>query len=389
MKKLAIFGGIPISSKKLQKQSTIGKDELTASIEVIKRGILSRAGRGEYVKAFEQKFASFHRVKHAVSTTSGTTALHAAVSALGITKGDEVLVPSLTFISSASVILQQGAIPVFVDADPKTFCLEVKDLEKKITRKTKAIIVVHLYGCPVDMDDIMQIARKHSLKVIEDCAQAHGAKYRDKLVGTFGDAGCFSFYQTKNITTGEGGIVITNNNNLYNNCASIVDHGLKGGKLEAYNYDRLGYNYHLTELQAAIGLVQLRKLNYFNKLRRKNAYLYKEILANSCLTFQEEPQNAYSVYYCLSALLPNKFVKYRDWFIEAVRAENVEVNRLYPLPLHQTDLFKQFNSKCLNAENIASRLFNFYTNPSISEKYIRLTCKAVQKVLNYLEDEYG
>lgn len=388
MDKLAIFRGTPVSNKKLEKPSSIGKKELQISIQVLKNGTLSRAGRGKFVKKFENEFANFFKTKYAISTTSGTTALHTALSAIKITSRDEVLVPSLTFVSSASIILQQNAVPVFVDINPNTFCIDVNDLEKKITKKTKAIIVVHLYGCPADIKSIMKIAKKYKLKIIEDCAQAHGARYNNHFIGTFGSAGCFSFYQTKNMTTGEGGMVITNNKALYERGKSIVDHGLIKGKLENYNYDQLGYNYHLTELQAAIGIIQLKKLTKMNKMRRKNALLYKKLLRGSNLFFQEEPKDSESVYYCLTALLPKKFSKYRDWFVEAVRAENVEINKLYPVPLHKTNVFKKYRSKCPVTEDVCSRLFNFYTKPYITKKYIKLTCKAVKKVLRYMETQY-
>lgn len=382
----AIMGGKPFVSISLTKPSPVGNRELLAVNRVLKSGVLSKAGRGKFVKSFEKAFASFFKVKYAISTTSGTTALHTAIVALGIKTNDEVLVPALTFVSSASVILEESAKPVFVDIDPKTFCMDTKDLENKINKHTKAIMVVHLYGHPADMVEIVKIAKKHKLKIIEDCAQAHGAMYKGKLVGTFGDLACFSFYQTKNMTCGEGGMVITNNKELSEKCYSIVDHGLLNGFLQGYDYDRLGYNYHLTELQAAIGIEQLSQLNSFNAQRRKNAALYRQYLKHTELEFQDDSKNIKHVYYNLTALLPKKLKHKRDWFFDAVKAENVEINKLYPVPLHKTKLFKQSSSNSVpNSEDAADRLFNFYTNPGVSANYIKKTCEAVIKILNYLQ----
>lgn len=382
---LAINGGKPVSSHQITKPVPIGKEEIAAGLRVLKSGILSRAGRGKEVLQFETDFASYCNAKYAVTTSSGTTALHTALEALGIGSGDEVIVPALTFVSSASIILQQGAIPVFADIDSNTFCIDSHDFEKKITSKTKAVIVVHLYGNPANMQDIIRVAKKHKIAVVEDCAQAHGAIYKQKKVGTLGDIGCFSFYQTKNMTCGEGGMIIMNNVKLYKACKSIVDHGLVDGYLQGYDYDRLGYNYHMTELQAAIGQAQLKKLDQFNSQRQYNATLYKEMLVDTPLQFQEDTAFGSNVFYSLTALLPEKYISKRDWFLKAVRAENVEVNNIYPNALHKTELFRKYNDSALPvAESVTARLFNFYTNPGISKQYIQLTVKAVKKVLNNL-----
>ncbi|MDD5710907.1 MAG: DegT/DnrJ/EryC1/StrS family aminotransferase [Candidatus Colwellbacteria bacterium] len=384
-KNLAIRGGKPIVSNPIRRPSPIGKDEIAAGVRVLRSGVLSRAGRGREVLKFEVNFAKYCDVQYAVTTTSGTTALHTALEAIGVCRGDEVIVPALTFVSSASVILQQNARPVFADVDPDTFCLDVSDFKKKITPKTKAVIVVHLYGNPANMRDIIRIAKKHEISVVEDCAQAHGAIYNRHRVGTLGDIGCFSFYQTKNMTCGEGGMVITNKKKLYEACKSIVDHGLIDGYLQGYNYNRLGHNYHMTELQAAIGLAQLKKLNRLNNQRRRNAVLYKKLLSDTPLRFQRETHLGSSVYYGLTALLPEKFISKRDWFIEAVRAENVEINNLYPHALSRTELFRKYNSvKLPVAENVSARLFNCYTNPGITKYYIHATSRAIKKVLSNL-----
>lgn len=386
-RKLAIFGGSPVLKKRISLPGIISTKEKKAVFKVLETGILSQSRRGQYVGSFERGFARYFNRKYAVSTSSGTTALHAAVCALGIGTGDEVLVPALTFVSTASVVLQERAKPVFVDIEPDTFNMDPKDLEKKITKRTKAVIVVHLYGNSANIKEIIKIARKYKLKIIEDCAQAHGALFYDKKVGSFGEIACFSFQQSKNMTCGEGGMLIMDDKNLYQKCASVVDHGLVNGNLQGYDYDSLGYNYHLTELQAAIGIEQLKKLKKMNVLRKNIVSLYKKYLTGTGLTFQKEEKRSYHVYYCLTALIPKKFKDKRDWFVDAVRAENVEILKLYPLSLPQTKLFADKTRSCPVAMDVSGRLFNFSTNPGIKEEYIKKVCDAVKKVLNYLHEK--
>lgn len=386
---LAIFGGIPVSKAPLIMPSPIGIQEEREVHRVFKKGILSRAGRGETVRAFEGAFTEFFRVPYAVSTTSGTTALHTALCALGIGQGDEVIVPALTFISTASVVLQQGAKAVFADVVSNTFCLDVRDIEKKITKRTKAIIVVHMYGCPADMKNIVLIAKKHGLKIIEDCAQAHGAMYGGAFVGTVGDIGCFSFYQTKIMTCGEGGMVVTKDPKLFQLACSVVDHGITSREQLVYDYDRLGFNYHMTEMQAAVGLAQLRRLPKLLSAREKNVAKFLKGLRGTSIQFQDIEPNGSSVHYALTALLPQQFKTQRDWFLEAVRAEGVLVNCLYPKSLPETKLLSRSKADiCPVAEDVTARLFNFYINPGVMASDIRTTILAVKKVLAYLEESY-
>ena len=189
------------------------------------------------------------------------------------------------------------------------------EIERKITKKTKAIIVVHLYGHPADMDAILKIAKKYNIIVIEDCAQAHGAKYKQKLVGTLGDIGCFSFYQTKNMTCGEGGMIITNNKNIFRDCVALVNHGQLKDVVKTYDYDRIGFNYHMTELQATIGNVQLTRLETMNQERRINASLYRSLLKDTELQLQEDVGEIEHVYYSLTALLPPVSLKRETGFL--------------------------------------------------------------------------
>ena len=217
------------------------------------------SSKGPFIKEFEDKFAKFVGTRYAVSCSNGTTALHLAVKALGIKKDDEVIIPNLTFASPANAVMYEQGKPVLVDIDIKYWCLDPTKIEEKITEKTRAIIVVHLYGHPADMEPILKLSKKYNLKIIEDCAEAHGAKYKGKVVGSIGDIGCFSFYGNKIMTTGEGGMVTTNDSSIAERIKLLRDHGMS--PLNRYWHDEVGYNYRMTNIQAAIGIAQLESIN--------------------------------------------------------------------------------------------------------------------------------
>ncbi|HID90529.1 TPA: DegT/DnrJ/EryC1/StrS family aminotransferase, partial [Candidatus Bathyarchaeota archaeon] len=251
--KLAIEGGRPVREEVLPfvpEEAYIGDGEVEAVLEVLRTKRLSQL-TSEKVKEFEEAFAKYYGVGHAIAVSSGTTALHAALAATGIGPGDEVLLPPYTFVATANAILHQNAVPVFVDIDPKTYNIDPEAIERAITDRTKAVIPVHMLGQPADMDPIMEIAEDRGLVVIEDCAQANGAEYKGRKVGTFGDMGCFSFYANKNMTSGgEGGMIITDDGDLAERAGSIVNHcRVKASPyryVPAHNvYWGLGYNYRM------------------------------------------------------------------------------------------------------------------------------------------------
>ena len=252
----------------------ISDEEKQAVMEVLNSGMIAA---GPKTQEFEEKFADFVKTKYAITTSSGTTALHLGLLCLGVKKDDEVILPSFTFIATANTILFCDAKPVFCDIDPLTFNISPEKIEGLITPKTKAIMPVHLYGQPADMKPIQEIADKHRLKIIGDAAQAHGAKYNGKKIGGFGDLECFSFYPTKNMTTGEGGIITSNDKELIDRANSIRNHGREKTNL-TYAHGRVGYNYRMTDINAAIGLEQLKKLPEFNKKRKINAKYYDQNL---------------------------------------------------------------------------------------------------------------
>ncbi len=245
-------------------QPFLGREEEEAVREVLQSGILTQ---GAKIRAFEEAFADYTKVDQAVTVANGTVALDIALKALGIRPGDEVIVPAFSFIATSNAVLFQGAKPVFADIDNKSFNIDPSDVRTKITSKTRAIIVVHLFGQPARMDELNEIARGREIALIEDAAQAHGAEYKGKKVGGLSSIGAFSFYATKNMTTGEGGMITTNSSELASKARLLRDHG----QTKKYHHAILGYNYRMTELSAAVGLVQLKRLDECNEKRRKNA----------------------------------------------------------------------------------------------------------------------
>lgn len=248
-----------------------GIEEVDAVSEVIRSGMLAS---GEIVTRFENEYAKYSGVKHAIATSNGTTALHAGLLATGILPGEEVIIPSFTFIAAASSVSICGAHPVVADVDLSTCCIDPESIVEQITPKTRAIIGVHLFGQPCDISAIQQICNDKNLLFIEDCAQAHGATYKGVQVGNFGDIGCFSFYPTKNMTTGEGGLVTCSDDMIAEKVRRLINHGQK----EKYLHTEIGYNYRLTNIGAAIGRVQLRKLDEMNMKRQDNASYYSSYI---------------------------------------------------------------------------------------------------------------
>lgn len=385
MEKLALYGGPSVIENTNVKINRYGIEEESAVRNVIKKGEISVFRGGEYVKKFENLFAEYLSVGNAITTTSGTTALHTSLAALDLPAGSEVAVPPLTFVSTVSVVLQQNLKPVFIDID-ENYCLSVDDLKNKITDKMKAIIPVHIYGHPANMVEIMKVAEEHNLFVIEDACQAHGAKIGNKKVGTFGDLGCFSFFETKNMACGEGGMITTDNPNLYQKVKLKKEHGSPTNSDTWYSYQELGYNYSMTELQAAIGIEQLKKLDLNNEVRKNNTKMYKKVLASLPLSFQKERDGVTCVYHNLPVLLPKELGSKRDWFVKALKAEGVPVDIAYPQPLYKTALFRNLGYDLFlsNVEDVTSRLFTLFTDSSINEEIINKIGKAIDKVLCHI-----
>lgn len=307
--------------------------------DCLKSGWVSSAGK--YINLFESQFSHFIGTKYAITTTSGTTALHLALLSLGVGKGDEVILPDLTIAACAFAVLYTGATPVFVDVEKDTGTLDPKLIEKAISAKTKVIMAVHLYGHPADMDPILEIADKYGLKVIEDAAEAHGAEYKGKKVGGLGDIGIFSFYANKIVTTGEGGMVVTNNRNYAQKAGNLKD--LAHSKTR-FIHDEVGFNYRMTNLQAALGLAQLEQIEKYIKRKEQMAALYKKELDGiPGLILPFEKHWAKSVYWMYALLIDEKFGKSRDKVKSLLFSEGID-SRTYFYPLHRQPVFKGLDS---------------------------------------------
>jgi len=255
----------------------IDKTDINAVADVVRSGKWGNPDCNDLVKTFEDEFASFCGIKYALTCVNGSVALRLALIACGVHPGDEVIIPPYTFIATSSIVLEANCVPVFVDIDPDTYNLNPAEIEKAITKRTKAIIPVHFAGQACDMDKIMAIAKKHNLRVIEDACHGHGAEYKGKKLGSIGDAGCFSFQSSKNLTCGEGGMVITNDENLYNMMNSLRNCGrVKGGPWYEHHY--LGCNYRMTQLQAVLLTNQLKKLAEQTKQRHDNGTYLNTLL---------------------------------------------------------------------------------------------------------------
>lgn len=316
---------------------------------------------GEYIGRFENKFSKYSDCKYGVAVSNGTVALHLALIALGIGDGDEVIVPDLTFAATINTVLHANATPVIVDVEEDSWCIDPKQIEKAITSKTKAIIPVHLYGQACDMGAIMKIAKKYGLYVIEDCAEAHGAMFNGQKVGSFGDIGCFSFYGNKVITTGEGGMCVTNIPELCEKMKILRDHGMS--KTKRYWHDFVGYNYRMTNLQAAIGLAQLERIDEIHKNRKQYEQNYKDVLDENIFTFQNDMLNRTRVTWLVSVLLDERID--RTTYMQKLKDKGIDARPFF-YPLSDMEIYKEYckNETCIT-HKLSRRGLNLPTYESL------------------------
>ncbi len=334
----------------------IGEEEKRAVMEVLDSGMLVQGPR---VAALEQEFARVHQTRHAVATSSGTTALHVALLAHGIGAGDEVITVAFTFIATVNCILYAGARPVFIDIEPDTFNIDPDQIEAAITPRTKAILLVHLYGQPANMTAIMAIAEKHGLAVIEDACQAVGATHHGKAVGSFG-TGMFSLYATKNVMTGEGGMVTTNDDALADKARLLRAHGMR----RRYYHEMLGYNYRLSDLHAAIGIEQMKRLEAFTAARCANAeYLNRHL--TSVVTPVTRPGNGH-VWHQYTVRLPGKN---RDAAVKQLTDNGVGTGVFYPVPAHRQDYLQEVAAgvSLPITERLSEEVFSLPVHPQLSQ----------------------
>ena len=352
----------------------LGQEEISGVTAVLRSGMLAS---GERVAEFEKKFADYCETAHAVAINNGTAALHAALLAADIGRGDEVIVPAFSFIATATAVSMAGAKPVFADVDPETFTINPGDIEERVTKKTRAVIGVHLFGQPFDVDAVRDICQPRGLKLIEDAAQAHGALYNGKKVGGLGDFGCFSFYATKNMITGEGGMVTTGDPTYNDRLRLIINHG----QSEKYLHTRLGYNYRMTDIAAAIGLVQLEKLEGFNASRRANAEYFDSHISAKGLDLPKVAPYSRHVYHQYVLRLTEKFPLSRQAFMDYLRGEGVGTAIHYPIPIHRQPIYqKKGPDTCPVSTALSTSVLSLPVHPLLERDELAHICDAVNRV---------
>jgi len=350
----------------------IGKDEIQAVTETMRSGWVSQ---GQKVEEFEESFAKYCGAKYGVAVNNGTAALHLALAALDIKRGDEVVTTPLSCVATTNPIVYLNAKPVFADVEPATLNLNPALIEKKVTRKTKAILPVHVFGHPVDLDPLMEVAENHSLYVIEDAAQAHGARYKGKTVGSLGHVSCFSFYADKLITTVEGGMALTNDMELAEKMRLLRSFGMT--KLEKFNHPVLGYNYKLSDIHAAIGVVQLRKLDNYIERKRANIEYLRSRLGHSNLKLPVELDYAFNVYYVCHILAEKR----KNKIVEHLEREGIETRPLLSFIPEQPPYQKyRYDLNELHvARNAHQKGFYVSNSPLLTENELDLVASTLIK----------
>lgn len=365
---------IPVNEPILSPNAT------TYVMDCMKSGWISSAG--SYISRFEESFAAYVGVAHAVTTTSGTTALHLAVASLGIGPTDEVIMPDLTIISCPLSVLYTGATPVFVDVDPVTFTIDPARIEEKITKRTSAIMVVHLYGHPCDMDPIMALAKKYKLAVIEDAAEAHGAVYKGKKVGSIGSIGIFSFYANKIVTSGEGGMVVTNDTRLAKRARLLKD--LAHSPRRRFWHEHIGYNYRMTNLSAAIGLAQLESIDTYIEKKKWMAREYAKELHNvPFLTLPPHESWAQSVYWMYALTLTRDAPVSKNEVRNRLKDRGIDTRDFF-FPLHTQPILRQFvrkNDRFPVSTGASANGFYVPSGLAITKKQIHTVAQTLQNVL--------
>ena len=346
--------------------------------ECIDTGWVSANGR--FVKAFEEKFAEYCGAKYAVSCSNGTVSLHLILLALGVGPGDEVIMPTLTYIATANCVKYCGATPVFVDSEEGTFNMDPSKIEEKITPKTKVIMPVHLYGLSCDMDAIMEVAERHHLWVVEDAAEAHGAMYKGKKVGGFGIAASFSFFGNKVITSGEGGMVTTNDEELYKRMLLLKSQGVSSQK--RYWHVVTGYNYRMTNMQAAVGLGQLENISWHISQRKRIAALYEKYIGECRLVkLQEVPEGFESVYWMNNVILQPQVKKERDQVMKEMEDKNIEMRPVL-YPMHIMPPFYDENINFPNAERLGARGISLPSHALLTDEDVKYVCDSLIEIIS-------
>ncbi|PKL18929.1 MAG: aminotransferase DegT [Spirochaetae bacterium HGW-Spirochaetae-5] len=357
-------------------------NELKYITDAVSTGWISSAG--SYIEKFEHAFAEYCGVKYGVAVCNGTAALHLAITSLGIGPGDEVIIPDFTMVASAFAVCYSGAKPVFVDADICTWNIDTNKIEEKITTNTKAIMPVHIFGNMCSMDKIAEIANKHNLFIIEDAAEAHGAEYKGKKAGSFSDIAAFSFFANKNITTGEGGMIITGDEELYKKAKYFKNLCFPLDGSRNYLHNEIGFNYRMSNLHAAIGLAQVERADYYRELRIKNHMLYRKYLSDcEGVVFQTDEDNSLNVHWMNSILIDSvKYGRSRDELIIHLKESGIDTRLLFN-GMHRQASLKEYGCDCTGEYKITDYLsesgFYLPSGSGLSEDDIKRICNIIVK----------
>ncbi len=358
-------------------EPVLGQEELDLLQDCIRTGWISSLGK--HIHLFESTFAKFCGSSYAAATSNGTTALHLALIALGIGRGDEVIIPSLTFVATANSVAYAGAKVVLADVSEETWTIDLDKLESIITPRTKAIIAVHLYGHPCDMDRLLKMARDEDIKVIEDAAEAHGSKYKGKIVGAIGDVGCFSFYGNKVVTTGEGGMVVTNNSEVDARVRFLRDHSMD--PKNRYYHPEIGYNYRMTNMQAAVGRAQMKRITGIIAAKRRVAKMYSERLREiEGVVLPPEKPWARSVYWLYPVVLDRSFGLTSPELAEALKLDGIETRRVF-VPMHLLPMYAT-RKKFPVSEKVSKNGLSLPSSPTLTEDDIDYICAKVRMAQN-------
>ena len=369
---------IPVNIPKLY------NSEKTNVINCVRTNWIS--SEGKFVKEFEKKFSQYNSRKFGVAVSSGTAALEVAIKALNLKKNSEVIIPSFSIIATALCVVKCGLKPILVDCSLSTWNMDPEKVLKKISKKTSAIIITHIYGLPVDLQKIMNVAKKKNIKIIEDAAEVIGLKYKNRMCGSFGDVSTFSFYANKHITTGEGGMIVTNKKDIYEKCKSLRNLSFSKSYFDRYNHDDIGWNYRMTNMQAALGCGQLKSINKIVKRKREIGNLYyKHLKRNKHLLFQEN-KNSYSknIYWVFGVLLKKNSRSKRDFLMRALLKNKIDTRPFF-LSMNKQKIFKKMKifskSKMPNSEYLSNNGFYLPSGLGISNNEIRYVCNTLNQLL--------
>jgi dTDP-4-amino-4,6-dideoxygalactose transaminase len=380
MEKLALFGGKPVNEHLIPiARPEFSEKAIKDVADVLRSGYIRQ---GPKVQEFEEQFREIVGSRHAYAVNSGTAALHASYLSI-LKRGEEVIVPSFTFFATASTVIYSQGKPVFADIDPETFIIDVEDVKVKITRKTRAIAPVHLFGNAADMGSLADLAEDHNLLIVNDSAQAHGTKYKGRDLGSFETLNCYSFYPSKSMTTGEGGMVTTNDKELDRLGRLIRSHGDEG----RYHHITLGLNYRMTDIAAVLGMNQLSNLDRYLARRRQCGKTLREGIGTIEGMYPQKIEDGVNHSYSYFSLVMDldAFRCTRDEFLEALRAENIDCAVHYPIPLtKQPAIFELLEpQECPVSEEVSESIFSLPMHPELSDEDLRNIIAGVEKVVAY------